>query len=126
MRVLFCGGRGYDDELMVLTVMLSLHEKTPITCVIHGGARGADTLAGETALALGIPIEVYLPDWARYGSAAGFARNRRMIIEGKPDLVVAFPGGRGTLNMRSLAVAYGVDLIDLHHDVPLSARHHLL
>jgi UDP-N-acetylmuramoylalanine-D-glutamate ligase len=33
-------------------------------------------------------------------------------MEGKPDLVVAFPGGRGTANMVEQAKQAGVEVID--------------
>lgn len=34
-----------------------------------------------------------------------------MIDEGKPDLVVAFPGGRGTADMVNKALAAGIKVI---------------
>jgi UDP-N-acetylmuramoylalanine-D-glutamate ligase len=34
-----------------------------------------------------------------------------MLNEGKPDLVVAFPGGAGTENMVSLATKAGIEVI---------------
>ena len=36
-----------------------------------------------------------------------------MIVDGKPDLVVAFPGGRGTRNMMKLAREYGLRLLEI-------------
>jgi hypothetical protein len=42
---------------------------------------------------------------------AGPIRNQRMLVEGKPDLVVAFPGGKGTAGMVTLARNAGVDVI---------------
>lgn len=42
-------------------------------------------------------------DWATYGKRAGMLRNAAMLELHKPDLVVAFRGGRGTANMVSLA-----------------------
>ena len=38
-------------------------------------------------------------DWKKYGKKAGPLRNQQMLEEGKPDLVVAFPGGNGTADM---------------------------
>jgi predicted Rossmann-fold nucleotide-binding protein len=37
------------------------------------------------------------------GLAAGPIRNQQMIDEGKPDLVIAFPGGAGTHDMMARA-----------------------
>jgi hypothetical protein len=82
-----------------------------IDVLIEGEAPGADTLAREWATEQGIPVERYPADWNRHGKAAGPIRNRRMLVEGKPDLVVAFPGGRGTANMISQAEAAGVKVL---------------
>jgi hypothetical protein len=36
-----------------------------------------------------------------------------MLEEGKPDLVVAFPGGTGTANMVKQARAAGVEVLEV-------------
>ena len=59
--------------------------------VIVGGARGADTMAAEWATARSIPCLIYMADWSGLGPKAGPIRNQRMLDEGKPDLVIAFP-----------------------------------
>jgi predicted Rossmann-fold nucleotide-binding protein len=40
-------------------------------------------------------------------------RNRQMLTEGRPDLVVAFPGGKGTANMVALARKAGVEIVEV-------------
>jgi hypothetical protein len=79
--------------------------------VIHGGARGADTLAAEWAWRNG-KAEVVFPvtpeDWRIYGPIAGPRRNGIMLKEGKPDYVIAFPGGSGTAHMVTAAQRKGV------------------
>ncbi len=65
-------------------------------------------MAREWAEARRVPVQTFRPDWKRFRRAAGPIRNKQMITEGKPDLVVAFPGGRGTANMVELARAAGV------------------
>ena len=68
--------------------------------VIHGGARGADDLARQWGeISVGIEGVEFRADWTAHGKAAGMIRNQRMLDEGRPDLVVAFPGGRGTADM---------------------------
>lgn len=47
------------------------------------------------------------------GKAAGPIRNQRMLDDGKPDRVLAFPGGRGTANMVKLAKAAGVPVHEI-------------
>jgi len=80
----------------------------PITSVIAGGANGADTMAKHLAHAWNVPFRMFRADWNTHGKAAGPIRNQRMLDEGKPDLVVAFPGGRGTADMVRRAKAAGV------------------
>ena len=108
MRVLVCGGRDFADFAMACRTLDELHAETPISVVIHGAARGADTMAESWARSRGVAYERYPADWDRDGRAAGPIRNRRMLVEGKPDLVVAFPGGRGTANMVEQAAKAGV------------------
>jgi hypothetical protein len=79
-----------------------------MSLLIHGGARGADSLAGQWAEFNGVPQDVYWADWNRYGKAAGILRNMRMLEDGQPDLVVGFPGGRGTADMLHRAASQGI------------------
>jgi hypothetical protein len=79
-----------------------------VSVVIEGESRGADKLAALWASRRSIPLEPYPADWDRWGMAAGPKRNRQMLIEGKPDLVVAFPGGDGTADMVRQARKAGV------------------
>ena len=113
MRLLVCGGRDYADERHVFVVLDAVHTETPITAVIEGGARGADTLARRWAEAAGIPVEEYPADWRTFGRSAGHVRNARMLREGRPDRVVAFPGGRGTTNMVALTRQAGIPVVEV-------------
>lgn len=56
--------------------------------VVHGGARGADTLAHLAARRLGMQTEVHRPDWS-VGARGGIERNIKMIRT-KPDVCLAF------------------------------------
>lgn len=76
--------------------------------VIHGGAMGADLLAKKWAENRNVPSQEFKAHWGKMGKAAGHLRNARMIEEGKPDLVIAFPGERGTANMVKQAEAAGI------------------
>lgn len=109
MRVLVCGGRDYADELSFDLAMDALYLPRD-TVIIHGAAKGADTLANSYASANGMAVDMFRADWANYGPGAGPVRNQRMIDEGKPDLVIAFPGGRGTADMVRRAKAAGVSV----------------
>ncbi len=108
MRILVCGGRDFADSEKLATVLDALHGQYTISVLIHGTASGADTLAGEWAASRGIPVQEFPANWEGEGRAAGPIRNKRMLDEGRPDLVIAMPGGRGTANMVSQARSAGV------------------
>jgi hypothetical protein len=40
-------------------------------------------------------------------------RNQQMLDEGRPTLVVAFPGGRGTADMMRRARVAGIEVIEI-------------
>lgn len=112
MRVLVCGGRDYSDKHHVFFALNRLHNERPVKVIIHGCASGADRLAGEWAAWWGLSEMRFYPEWGKHGRAAGPIRNREMLDEGKPDLVVAFPGGKGTANMVKQARERGVRVIE--------------
>lgn len=118
MRLLVCGGRGYRDHDKVDEVMAGLHYPGgKITHLIQGGATGADTLAAKWAAYHRIPcVLTYYAQWGKHGRKAGPIRNRLMLTDGMPDLVVAFPGGRGTANMVSRAHEAGVRVMQIRDD----------
>ena len=108
MKVLVCGGRNFDDALTLGSWLGGIHKDHGISMLIHGDANGADRMAAKFAEWKGIPVKAYPADWQKHGKAAGPIRNRQMLDEGKPDLVVAFAGGRGTANMIEQARKAGV------------------
>lgn len=108
MKVLVCGGRDFSDTEFLFWFLDEVHFRRPITLVIHGGARGADGLAGHWARAREVPCDVYPANWNKYRNAAGPIRNQQMLDEGTPDLVIAFPGGAGTADMVSRSRKEGV------------------
>lgn len=117
MKVLVCGGRNYADAGRVDGILAVLQPSR----IIHGGATGADTLAGQWADRNRVPVWVFHADWEAHGKSAGPIRNARMLTESQPDVVVAFPGGRGTQNMISLAVRAGVRTIVVEDDKVIMA-----
>lgn len=140
MKVLVCGGRDFADRELFNRTLDKIHGGEPtrnIKTLIHGGAKGADSMCWGWVLSRNhgcsderqLGCWVFHPDWEdlsqadsviktnkfgkKYDAMAGFRRNKRMLEEGKPDLVVAFPGGKGTANMVSLAKQAGVKVIEV-------------
>lgn len=99
MRILVCGGRDYTNRARVNRILDRVHAERGITAIIQGTARGADTLAAEWGWDNKITVCSYPADWQAHGKKAGPIRNQEMLDRGKPDAVVAFPGGAGTADM---------------------------
>ncbi len=117
MRVLICGGRDYSNQTFFNNKLDAIQkERGAFTIIIQGGAKGADYLAHLYSAKRGIKEEVYNAEWKMYGKTAGPIRNRRMLYEGKPDLVVAFPGGAGTTDMKKQARNAGVEVIEFNKE----------
>lgn len=129
MRVLVCGGRQFanpnvqgkppaevfEETCQLNSALDALHEEPGhcITCIIHGCAPGADTAAANWAGDRGVTVEPYPAEWRLYGSSAGPIRNAKMLAQGMPDLVVAFPGNRGTADMIRKAKRAGVKVLEV-------------
>jgi hypothetical protein len=108
--LLVCGGRDYDDRAHVFRVLDTLRP----TLVIHGAASGADRAAWDWAELRGVPhmpFPVTDEEWRTIGKKAGPLRNQRMLDEGRPDAVLAFPGGRGTRDMKRRARAAEIPVV---------------
>lgn len=111
MRVLVCGGRDFSDRETVFAVLDRLKRMHGRLTVIQGGARGADALAREWCQAQDSVRMINEPaNWKEHGRAAGPIRNQHMLDEHRPDLVIAFPGGRGTADMVERALQAGVQV----------------
>ena len=111
MKVLICGDREWEDYWAIYDVISRLDRSS---IIIHGAARGADTIAGTIAKKLGFKEVVAVPaEWKVYGKAAGPIRNKKML-ELEPDLVIAFhnniENSKGTKNMKEIAEKKGVEV----------------
>lgn len=106
VKVCVCGGRDYMDRDFANHLLDEINNELGITLLMHGAATGADSLADDWAFNNEIPVLLFRPMWAKYGKSAGPIRNGQMIEIGKPDLVIAFPGGRGTEQMIKTAEQY--------------------
>ena len=107
--LLVCGGRDYNDRDAVFDALDHVAKKRGVDVLIHGGAPGADSLAGQWAELRGVFCLAFIADWNKYGKKAGPIRNRLMLTM-NPNGVVAFPGGIGTADMISQAKAQGVNV----------------
>lgn len=116
LRVLVCGGRSFYNYTFAFEELKRIDAERGISCIISGMAPGADMIGAEWAWEASKIVLEFPADWARYGKAAGPIRNQRMIDEGQPDLVVAFPGGSGTADMVRRAKRSGIQVIEIIYD----------
>ena len=109
-KVLFTGGRSFTDISLVRIIFDYLKGQIGDFEICHGAAVGLDTLVDEVARERNIPrtpFQVPTNDYRLYGNRAPTMRNQRMLDEFKPDLVVVFPGARGTQDMHNRAYSAG-------------------
>lgn len=117
-KVIVCGGRNFNDvPLLWRTLDRIAHNYGGIKRIIDGASddvtgpyKGADYWANQWAIASGIPTHRCHAEWKIHGKSAGPIRNQAMLNE-KPDLVVAFPGGYGTADMVRRARAAGIEVV---------------
>jgi hypothetical protein len=103
------GGRDFKDEALLDEGLMSLVARYDCrhVCIMHGGARGADQMAGVWAEKHGIHLAIVPALWSYFGPRAGPLRNE-MMASFRPQLGAAFPGGRGTAHMTVLLKAAGI------------------
>ena len=116
LSVLVCGGRDFRGWGAVERVL----DRISPELIIHGAANGADSLAGRYARLNDVPCREFPANWRPRGSRgpvnmrAGHERNQQMLVQGRPDIVLAMPGGRGTEDMvrRSRQQGFAVQIHD--------------
>jgi len=113
-KVLITGGRYWTDKEYILNVLSRVLLDKEDVFVIHGGARGVDSLAGIAAEGLGFEVKVVQANWKKFGRSAGIIRNREML-DLNPDLVIAFhadlPNSKGTIDCIREAKRRGINVI---------------
>lgn len=115
MKVVITGGRDYDDRERLFAALDNIHAHTPITLIRNGGMTGADALSSRWAYERKVDTECVGALWGQYGGKAGPIRNTRMLGMGT-DLLVAFPGGRGTANTVACASRSGIRIYEVESE----------
>lgn len=120
-RILITGSRDWTDEKIIHDVLeeeLAATGEGEYLVIVHGGARGADSIAGEWAYDKMVRLrpvryESYRANWADYGKKAGILRNELMVSYGA-EVCHAFPleGSVGTRHCMKAAEKAGIPVID--------------
>lgn len=108
VRILVTGSRSWTEAWVIKSAIRDVVRAGMSVTVVHGGARGADRIAGDVARSLGFIEEVHVPDWST-GKAAGIRRNLAMIDAGA-DVCLAFirDGSRGATHCADAAEKAGI------------------
>lgn len=89
-RVLITGSRAWVRESTIHRALDAvIHQWGTNVIIVHGTARGADTIAGDYARSKGLRVEEHPADWNKYGKRAGYVRNAEMVTL-DADVVLAF------------------------------------
>lgn len=104
-RILVTGSRDWTDRELLFKTLDDVVERITLDALrcgkavsaataillVHGAARGADTIAAEWAALRYYAVEPHPADWGRYGKKqAGAIRNSAMVALGA-SFCVAFP-----------------------------------
>ncbi|HFC9206798.1 TPA: SLOG family protein [Clostridium perfringens] len=121
LRIIIAGGRYFNDYIIARNFSISVIEKyidNYEIIIVSGGATGADKIGEKLAEELGLKIERYLPNWNKYGDAAGPKRNEEMAKVSQ--ILIAFWNGvsRGTYSMISNANKYNLISHIFRYDNP--------
>ena len=88
-----------------------------VLTIIEGGAVGADTFAGEwTCIQRSCQLVTEYANWENMADPPDRSAIRRCSTITRPNLVVAFPGGRGTADMVLKARRAGIEVIQIPSD----------
>ena len=112
-RVLVTGGRDYFNPGKIREALDGVRKGRGIKLLIHGMATGADSSARAWAERFGIDQCMFPANWKGRGNSAGPHRNALMLEVAQPDVVIAFPGGRGTADMIKRAKDAEIEVIQV-------------
>lgn len=107
------GGRNYFNGKRIHEILSLYSVKHGIRRIVTGAQRGADLLAEEWARKSEIAYVGLPAEWTEHDKAAGPIRNERIATEEQPDLLIAFPGGPGTVNAIKVARSHGIRVIEI-------------
>lgn len=113
MRVLICAGRHYTDSRRCRQVLEAFQRLHPVRVVIHGGSQFLGAQIEDWAREIGADLVRYPPHWQLHGKHAERLRNRFMLADSRPDIVLALPGGDDTEELLAQARTQGIQTLGL-------------
>lgn len=118
LRILVTGSRDFRDinlakRALVWAANVAGVENPADVTVVHGNARGADSVLAEVAASFECVIEAHPAKWDELGKRAGIVRNCEMVDLGA-DVCLAFPlpGSRGTFHCMRETEKAGIPVVN--------------
>lgn len=106
MKAIIAGGR----DRMITDFGFKSIDQFSLSEIVSCGASGIGHSGELYAEDRGILCTVFQADWKSYGRRAGPIRNS--LMADYADMLIIFPGGRGTTSMVGQAKSRGLILID--------------
>lgn len=110
VRVIIAGGRDFVSRIEHGIWLEKKLIELEATEVVSGACTGADMFGEDVAKRCFIPITRFPAEWALFGKSAGPIRNEEMAEYS--NACILFPGGRGTLDMKSRAIKHGLKVVE--------------
>ncbi|AFI55376.1 hypothetical protein TSMG0093 [Halocynthia phage JM-2012] len=116
VRLLICGSRDLTDPAPIYNILVPLLASLSIEVgsrliIVEGGARGADKVAKDLALRLGLRCETYVADWDNLGRSAGYVRNADMVKVSSATLAYWDRISKGTKHSINLSIKKRIPLM---------------
>ena len=114
MKLIIAGSHSFRDYQLLCQTLAP--DKSRITQVLTGGARGAAQLGYRWAWKHQVKHQLFRADWERFGKSAGVRRNHQMAQAG--DMLLAFWDGQspGTRHMITCMQQRGKPVVVIRTD----------
>ena len=109
MRIAIIGSRTFDNAALLKETLAKV--KTPVTCIVSGGAEGADTLGKHYAWDNGLDYEEYLPAWKQpwwspsYCTRTAAAIRNSQIMEAAEGVIAFWNGDEKSGTAQAIRIA---------------------
>lgn len=102
-KLIVAGGRDFNDwtpfNEYIWKAYDEIREHGMTLAIVSGGARGADSMGSQHAIAHGIQLYTFPADWNKFGKSAGFIRNKQMAEFSDGLLAFWDSNSKGTAHM---------------------------